>query len=386
MAQWLSTLAARLSTPAPMKTVCIFPPWDSWLGNQMFSDAEGCVYTKAFALWREEAAKQGFSLATCDVVDSKQADILWFMDLPREKREFLEIKRTAKTGAKLVLHILESPLLFPAAFVEANRREFDAIVSFEYGTRQDSQFSYKLPIDPEPRFEGMPFQQRKLAVMVNTNRVEGWFATRKLGLVGLPGIGAYFSGWKLPPFHWMHPAKGELYSWRRKITVKFEQFPNGGLDIFGPGWSGEKISWLPFCGNRFYAGWRSDKVDYNLEQVGFGKRKKLGEYKFVIASENYVGSRGYISEKFFDAILGGSVPVYLGEKKIADFVPKNSFIDARDFQSLENLVNKLAKMSEEQWQQIRFASKAFINSKEFLEFTNQKFALNMCDDLKTIFL
>ena len=36
----------------------------------MFSDAEGCVYTKAFALWREEAAKEGFALDTCDVVDS----------------------------------------------------------------------------------------------------------------------------------------------------------------------------------------------------------------------------------------------------------------------------------------------------------------------------
>ena len=30
----------------------------------MFSDAEGCVYTKAFALWREEAAKQGFPNGT----------------------------------------------------------------------------------------------------------------------------------------------------------------------------------------------------------------------------------------------------------------------------------------------------------------------------------
>ena len=350
----------------------------------MFSDAEGCVYTKAFALWREEAAKQGFALDTCDVVDSKQADILWFMDLPRKKRKFLEIKSSAKRTAKLVLQILESPLLFPAAFVEANRREFDAVVSFEYGNGRDNEFTYKLPIDPEPSFEGVPYQQRKLAVMVNTNRVEGWLATRKLGLVGLPGIGAYFSGWKLPPFHWMHPAKGELYSWRRNIAVEFEQFPNGGFDIFGPGWSGEKISWFPFCWKRAYGGWRPDKVDYNLEQVGFGKRKRLGEYKFVIASENYEGSRCYISEKIFDALLGGSVPVYLGEARITDLVPENSFIDARQFQSLGNLVNKLAKMSEEEWQQIRSSGKAFLSSKQFLEFTTQKFALQMCYNLKGV--
>jgi hypothetical protein len=114
------------------------------------------------------------------------------------------------------------------------------------------------------------------------------------------------------------------------------------------------------------------------------KRIKLGNYKFVIASENYLGSQGYISEKIFDAILGGSVPVYLGEIKIADFVPKNSFIDASEFHSLENLVFALAKMSEEEWQQIRSAGKAFLNSNEFQEFTNQKFALKMCYHVKAL--
>lgn len=350
----------------------------------MFSDAEGCVYTKAFALWREEAAKQGFSLDTCDVVDSKQADILWFMDLPREKREFLEIKRTAKTGAKFVLQILESPLLFPAAFVEPNRREFDAVVSFEYGNGRESQFSYKLPIDLEPSFEGLPFQERKLAVMVNTNRVEGWLATRKLGLVGLPGIGAYFSGWKLPSFHWMHPAKGELYSWRRKMAQEFEQQCPEEFELFGDGWGGQKISWCPFLHRKPNRCHRIESIDLSAVERSSAKRKKLGNYKFVSASENYAGSQGYISEKIFDALLGGSVPVYLGEKSIADFVPKNSFIDASEFHSLEHLVKKLERMSEEEWQQIRSAGKAFLNSIEFLEFTNKKFALKMCYHVKAL--
>ena len=350
----------------------------------MFSDAEGCVYTKAFALWREEATKQGFSLNTCDVVDSKQADILWFMDLPRERRKFLEIKSSAKRGANLVLQILESPLLFPAAFVEDNRREFDAVVSFEYDNELDSQFSYKLPIDPEPSFEGMPFHERKLAVMVNTNRVEGWLATRKLGFVGLPGIGGYFSGWKMPALHWLKPAKGELYSWRRKMARAFEQQCPEEFDLFGDGWSGQKISWCSFLHREPNRCYRPELIDLSAEGRASAKREKLGNYKFVIASENYAGARGYISEKFFDAILGGSVPVYLGEKKIADFVPKNSFIDASEFHSLKHLVKKLERMSEEDWQQIRSAGKAFLNSNKFLEFTNQKFALKMYYHLKAL--
>ena len=351
----------------------------------MFSDAEGCVYTKAFALWREEAAKQGFSLDTWDLVESKQADILWFMDLPRERRKFLEIKQSAKRGAKLALQILESPLLFPAAFVEANRREFDAVVSFEHGNGRDNEFSYKLPIDPEPSFEGRPFSERKLAVMVNTNRVEGWLATRKLGCVGLPGIGPYFSGWKMPTLHWMQPAKGELYSWRRKMALAFEQYPEE-FDLFGDGWGGEQISWCPFLHRKPNLCQRTESIDLSAEERSSAKRKKLGNYKFVIASENYAGSRGYVSEKIFDAILGGSVPVYLGEERITDSVPGSCFIDARHFHSLEHLVKKLEGMSEEEWLQIRSAGKAFLNSNEFLEFTNQKFALKMCGHLKSLFL
>lgn len=350
----------------------------------MFSDAEGCVYTKSFALWREEAAQCGFSLNTWDLVDPKQADILWFMDLPREKRKFLEIKRSAKRGAKLVLHILESPLLFPAAFVNANRREFDAVGSFEYASGQNSQFSYKLPIDPEPSFEGLPFYERKLAVMVNTNRVEGWLATRKIGLVGLPGIGGYFSGWKLPALHWTRPAKGELYSWRRKMARAFEQSCPDDFDLFGDGWLGQKISWCPFLYRKPNRCHHHEPLNLSAEERSHAKRKQLGNFKFVIASENYSGSKGYISEKIFDALLGGSVPVYLGEKNITEFVPGSCFIDARQFQSLDNLVLALKTMSDREWRQIRSTGEEFLNSPKFLEFKTRPFALKMCDLLKAV--
>jgi hypothetical protein len=188
----------------------------------------------------------------------------------------------------------------------------------------------------------------------------------------------------MPWLHFFRPAQGELYSWRRNVARAFERFAPAQMEIFGPGWNGERISWCPLHKNQSYLNWMPDTVDYNLEKLGLGKRKRLGEYKFVIASENFRGSKGYISEKIFDAILGGSVPVYFGEKKIADFIPKNSFIDASEFHSLEHLVKKLERMSEEEWQQIRSAGKAFLNSNEFLEFTNKKFALKMCYHVKAL--
>jgi hypothetical protein len=367
-----------------MKQVCIFPPWEPWLGNRLFSDAEGCVYTKAFALWREEAARQGFSLNTCDLVDAKQADILWFMDLPRHKQTFLDAKPSAKKGAKLVLQILESPVLFPAAFVETNRREFDAVVSYEREPVRPDFFSYRLPVDPSPTFEGLPFSDRKLAVMVNTNRVEGWFATRKLGLTGLPGIGGYFSGWKMPLFHFLQPAKGELYSWRRNVARAFEQRCPNDLDLFGDGWVGQRISWCPLYPNHKHLCHRAEPIDLDSRERSAAKRAQLGKYKFVIASENFHGSKGYISEKIFDAILGGSVPVYVGDSNISNIIPEEAFVDARSFLKARDVVDALCEMGEADWNRHRDAGRRFIASNRFKEFTMAAFSKNMTTCLQKI--
>ena len=168
------------------------------------------------------------------------------------------------------------------------------------------------------------------------------------------------------------------------MAQEFEQQCPEEFDLFGDGWGGQKISWCPFLHRHPNRCHRIESIDLSAEERSSAKRKKLGYYKFVIASENYAGSQGYISEKIFDAILGGSVPVYLGEERITDSVPGSCFIDARHFYSLEHLVNKLENMSKEEWQQIRFAGTAFLNSKEFLEFTNQKFARQMCYHLESV--
>jgi hypothetical protein len=93
-------------------------------------------------------------------------------------------------------------------------------------------------------------------------------ATRKLGLVGLPGIGGYFTGWKLPPFHWMHPANGELYSCRRKIAVQFEHHCPDEFDLLGGGWDGQKkISWYPFLHRNPNRCHRAESIDLSLETI-----------------------------------------------------------------------------------------------------------------------
>ncbi len=65
-----------------------------------------------------------------------------------------------------------------------------------------------------------------------------------------------------------------------------------------------------------------------------GRSSKLAtcaRYKFTIAFENSV-DEDYVSEKFFDPLVAGSVPVYFGAPNIGRFAPANGcYINAADF-------------------------------------------------------
>ncbi len=70
----------------------------------------------------------------------------------------------------------------------------------------------------------------------------------------------------------------------------------------------------------------------------------MARYKFTLAFENSI-SRDYVTEKFFDPLTVGSVPVYRGAPEAADFAPAaGSYIDARDFSGPAELGDYLAEL------------------------------------------
>lgn len=67
-------------------------------------------------------------------------------------------------------------------------------------------------------------------------------------------------------------------------------------------------------------------------------------FKFVIAFENQC-IPGYISEKFINAILSGSIPVYRGAADIGKYFNTKAFINVNDFDSYEEVVNYMIEIS-----------------------------------------
>jgi hypothetical protein len=214
--------------------------------------------------------------------------------------------------------------------------------------------------------------------MCYSNRVSGFWAIRQPGLAGLPFFGRMLAGWKCPPSLVMELSYGDLYGERREIAREAERYVPGFLDVFGPGWNGEQISWCPLYPNRHYRCWR--------DNAKVSKHELSAEYRFVVAYENFRGRRGYISEKIFDALQAGSVPVYLGEERIAEFVPQEAFVAARNFRTRRELLEYLQSCQESEWGEMREAGQTFLRSAAFRSFTDEAFAEQMTDVVKNILM
>jgi hypothetical protein len=76
----------------------------------------------------------------------------------------------------------------------------------------------------------------------------------------------------------------------------------------------------------------------------------LQNYDFCLAMENCLQPY-YVSEKLWDSILNGCVPIYCDNGTIYNDFPRGSFLDIREFASLDELWTKVKTMSLYEWNQ-----------------------------------
>lgn len=86
-------------------------------------------------------------------------------------------------------------------------------------------------------------------------------------------------------------------------------------------------SYGAFCNNRKL------KVDAGTETL----LEVIRDYKFVIAFENAIAI-DYVTEKFYNPLIAGTVPIYLGAPNIYEFAPgEDCFVDVSLFESSQML-------------------------------------------------
>ncbi|HEX7589325.1 MAG TPA: glycosyltransferase family 10, partial [Anaerolineae bacterium] len=97
-------------------------------------------------------------------------------------------------------------------------------------------------------------------------------------------------------------------------------------------------SYGKFMRNRSLKGdqWRPTKLEI------------IARYKFTLAFENAIAP-DYVTEKFFDPLVAGSVPVYLGAPNVETLAPgDHCFINTSDFPSARALADYLIDVADDQ--------------------------------------
>jgi len=107
----------------------------------------------------------------------------------------------------------------------------------------------------------------------------------------------------------------------------------------------------------------------------------LSQARFSICFENARDIRGYLTEKIFDCLFAGCVPIYWGDPEVEKVISKNCFIDFRQFQSYQTLYDFLKGLSPEEYQAYQLAGQQFLASPQFQVFSSAAFAKQIIDSI-----
>lgn len=80
--------------------------------------------------------------------------------------------------------------------------------------------------------------------------------------------------------------------------------------------------------------------------IGYAVDDKLAfvkQYKFIIAFENS-SFPGYTTEKLYDALLAGCIPIYWGDPKVSEYFNPKRFLNVSDFKNDSALVGRIAEI------------------------------------------
>lgn len=106
-----------------------------------------------------------------------------------------------------------------------------------------------------------------------------------------------------------------------RLIVLSELAKDNFLDLYGVGWDNPQM--VPKSQRLFF-----QEITKAWRGIAGCKHDLIKQYEFGLCIEN-MEKPGYVTEKIFDCLAAGVIPVYLGAPDIEDFVPSNAFVDLR---------------------------------------------------------
>jgi alpha(1,3/1,4) fucosyltransferase len=261
---------------------------------------------------------------------------------PVEAALFIDAVSPKRVAPKQFMFRFETNIVVPVLWQHPCLEEMDAIFTWDDTLIERSPRYVKLnfPYDVPP-LETLWF---------NHHTVQEYWASKTHSITLING-------------HKVALAAGELYQERIKLIRVLEKEYPKHFDLYGTGWNemaglvgARTLKWNLL---RRIRTWVPNALRPLLfdETITFkpypsykgsipDKFAILAKYRFAICYENADNRQGYITEKLWDCLVAGCIPVYWGAPNISDYFPSDCYIDATRFTSRKALIKYLLHLPE----------------------------------------
>lgn len=312
-------------------------PWsDEFLENRMFDIDDPYINrdNRLNSFWemRNEFLKNGDEFETVDRYEHlEEVDYFLFFELDLR---WIEILLDRRLEARMVYCNAEPAVVNPLNSKEGFeklKKLFPYIMTWDDSlVDRITVFKRNIPHFFQNDLGDIPFEERKLLVNISGNKKS------------------------------KHPQ--ELYSQREKAISFFETNYKEDFDLFGTGWD--------------------VKVHPSYRGRAGEKTELYHHYRFALALENMGHTQGYITEKIFDCLSAGVIPIYEGADNIEDYVPAECFIKYGNFSSLQDLAEFLKGMDRERFYEYQNYIRRFLESDIAGRFTGTEYARDVYEMIR----
>lgn len=319
-----------------------------------FNDQVRDNCTQPFIYLQAELKKIGYSLELTDQQPLSEVDWVFFVNFEnvfpysglraklrllkdrlkgRVKRDLYQELQKTKQASKAILFLWEGPTVSAASYQESFLKKFKHIFSWHDDLVAERGFyKFHLPVPSGIGSIGnLAFDRRSLLTAISWNKSS--------------------------------KADRAMYQFRKDEMKLMAQHLGKDFKFYGRDW--ERLE--------------GDERQLLLNYGGpvLNKIEVLPNFKFSLCYENVFGLPGYITEKIFDIMRCGVVPIYKGASNIKDYIPSNCFINRDDFASTQALADYLGSVSESDFADYLTNISHYLASEQFKYFLPEYFVANI---------
>ena len=318
-------------------------------------------YSIPHILLRDQLRLLGIDLYPHEWFSSaRRADALISIDLPSNRSDLLQLcEAKLKCGSIRVLIAMESPLARPEHLSRVEFRQWHHVFHYNNNLVQaDKLIGYKLPSNLD--FLGLAgpdffHDKTRLIGMMGTNKPSK-FSNPKVSPFVMPLRGYKFD--LISAERWLRLEDGLRI--RRRMAKDLSRLIPQQFRVFGGQWDG-----MPYAPHHRMFPPRRNKCA--MGHVACNVLSIIKGFKYFFALENAIHDDGYLTEKLFNVLRAGVVPLYKPATNSSLFPPgcdlsELPFVDLRGISGGRQLLQVLAQIDERLYMVLRENGRKFLES------------------------